>query len=475
MEAAQAAWTGSPLKLERQPSNPALIEQESQWARLGNLGEPVCIPDSVSDCQRSLGGRKEMFRRKSSVLLLFVVVLLSGCKPTPPPAACTDSIACVDIAADDPIKIGVLQVLSGDQEPFGQSALRSIELALDDRAGELLGHPVELQVGDSLCSKEGGATAAAKIAADPLTVGIIGPSCSGAAETASKVVSEVGLVMITGSSTAPSLTSVGGARGSRWQLGFLRTSQNDALSGRAAATFASEVLGVTTAATIDDGDPYTQGLADNFQQVFTELGGDVVLAAAVNKGDTNMEPVLTAVATSGASLLFFPVFRPEGDHIVLQAREMGGLENVALMSAEGLYLEAFLGAVGGAGVGLYLVIPAKPEGPAHDAFVSRYETKYGEEPTTSYYAHWYDAANMLFNAIEAVAVREEDGTLHIGRQALRDALYATSGYQGLTGSLTCDEYGDCGVARFQVVRLDHPAAGLDGLAATVVYTYPTGQ
>jgi branched-chain amino acid transport system substrate-binding protein len=416
-----------------------------------------------------------MFRRKSFVLLLFVALLLAGCKPTPPPAACSDAIACVEIAAGDPIKIGVLQVLSGDQEPFGQSGLRSAELALDDRAGELLGHPLELQVEDSLCSKEGGATAAAKLAADPLIVGILGPSCSGAAETASKVVSEAGLVMLSGSSTAPSLTSADGEQGLHWQPGFLRTAQNDALSGRAAATFASEVLGVTMAATIDDGDPYTQGLAHNFQQRFTELGGEVVLAAAVNKGDTNMGPVLTAVATSGARLLFFPVFRPEGDHIVQQAREMEGLENVALMSAEGLYVDAFLGAVDEAGVGLYLAIPAKPEGPAHDAFVSRYQEKYGEEPTTSYYAHWYDAASMLLKAIEAVAVQDEDGTLHIGRQALRDALYATAGYQGLTGGLTCDEYGDCGVARFEVVRLDDPAAGLAGLAANVVYTYPPGQ
>jgi branched-chain amino acid transport system substrate-binding protein len=82
---------------------------------------------------------------------------------------------------------------------------------------------------------------------------------------------------------------------------------------------------------------------------------------------------------------------------------------------------------------------------------------------------------MLFDAIEAVAVQDTAGTMHIGRQALRDALYTTAGFQGLTGSLTCDEYGDCGVARFHVVRLDDPAAGLEGLAANVVYTYPPGQ
>jgi branched-chain amino acid transport system substrate-binding protein len=269
---------------------------------------------------------------------------------------------------------------------------------------------------------------------------------------------------------------VGGERGPDWQPGFLRTAQNDALSGRAAAAFAFQVLGVTKAATVNDGDPYTQGLADVFEQAFTELGGEVVLATGVNKGDTDMRPVLTAVAASGAGLVYFPVFQPEGDYIVLQAREMEELENVTLMSAEGLYLNTFVEAVGEAGVGMYFVAPARPEGPAYEALTSKYQAKYGESPnTTPYYAHTYDAANVLLNGIEAVAVQEEDGTLHIGRQALRDALYATSGYQGLTGTLTCDEFGDCGAVRLIVTRLDDPAAGLEGLAANVVYTYTPGQ
>ena len=279
--------------------------------------------------------------------------------------------------------------------------------------------------------------------------------------------------MLSGSSSAPSLTSVGGERGADWQPGFFRTTQNDAQVGRSAATFAFQELDVTKAATINDGDPYTQGLTDTFEQVFTALGGDVVLATTVNKGDTDMRPVLSAVAASGAELLFLPVFRMEGDYLVLQVREVEGLEKVTLMTAEWLYFEAFIQAVGEAGVGMYFTAPFMPQGPAYDAFVSRYEAKYGEPPaSTPYHAHVYDAANLLFNAIEAVAVPDEDGKLHIGRQVLRDALYGTSGFQGLTGSLTCDEYGDCGVARFQVVRLDDPAAGLEGLAANVVYTYP---
>jgi branched-chain amino acid transport system substrate-binding protein len=235
---------------------------------------------------------------------------------------------------------------------------------------------------------------------------------------------------------------------------------------------------VTKAATINDGDPYTRGLTDTFEGIFTDLGGEVVLSAAVNKGDTDMRPVLNAVLASGAELVFFPVFRMEGDYIVLQASEMEGLENVALMSAEGQYFDSFIKAVGEAGVGMYFNTPARLEGPAYDAFFSRYETRYNEPPTsTPYHTHAYDAANLLLNAIEAAAVQDAkvDGTLHIGRQALRDALHATAGYNGLTGGLTCDQYGDCGAVRLQVTRLDDPAAGLEGLADNVVYTYPPDQ
>jgi branched-chain amino acid transport system substrate-binding protein len=199
----------------------------------------------------------------------------------------------------------------------------------------------------------------------------------------------------------------------------------------------------------------------------------VVLATAVNKGDTDMRPVLAAVAASGAELVFLPVFRMEGDYLVLQAKEVAGMETVQLMSAEGLYFDDFIQAVGEAGVGMYFTAPVQPEGPAYGAFVSRYEAKYGEPPSYApYHAHTYDAANLLLSTIEAVAAQEEDGTLHIGRQALRDALHATTDYPGLTGSLTCDQHGDCGVAKFMVLRLDDPAAGLPGLEANVLYSYP---
>ncbi|UCC88175.1 MAG: ABC transporter substrate-binding protein, partial [Anaerolineales bacterium] len=160
-------------------------------------------------------------------LLLFGSVLLAACQPGSPPFECTDAVGCVDITPGEPIKIGALQVLSGEVGPYGREQVQSIETALADRGGELLGHPIELQSEDSLCSEEGGTTAALKIVADSQVVAIVGTTCSGAAVTAGKVMSEAGLVMVSASNTAPPLTAVGGERGSDWQPGYFRTAPND--------------------------------------------------------------------------------------------------------------------------------------------------------------------------------------------------------------------------------------------------------
>jgi len=407
--------------------------------------------------------------------VLGAMLWVAACQATPPLFQCTDKIGCVTIGPGEPIKIGMIQALSGDVGTQGLEQVQGFEVAAADREGKLLGHPLELRREDSLCSGEGGTTAALKIVADTQIVAIFGTTCSGAAVTAARIIGEAGLVMISSSNTAPSLTAIAGKQGEHWQPGYFRTAHNDMDQGRAAAAFAFQELGLRKAATLNDGDTYTQGLANVFGQVFAELGGQIVLETAINKGDTNMRPVLAAVAASGAELLFFPIFPPEGNYIALQAREVEGSEPIALMGGESLLTPAFVEPVGAAGVGMHFVSPQIQASSAYDDFVVKYKSQYGQSPTTPFVAHSVDAANIMFDVIEKVAIKAENGTLYLGRQALRDALYATSGFQGLTGTLTCHRFGDCGAANFKVVRLDDPAAGLEGLAANVVYTYTPGE
>ena len=90
-------------------------------------------------------------------------------------------------------------------------------------------------------------------------------------------------------------------------------------------------------------------------------------------------------------------------------------------------------------------------------FLAKHEAKYGGSTLSTFHAHAYDAANILFAALEKVAVVEADGTVYVPRKALREAIYATKDFAGITGTLSCSPSGDCGapvIAVYQIVNSD---------------------
>jgi ABC-type branched-subunit amino acid transport system substrate-binding protein len=67
-----------------------------------------------------------------------------------------------------------------------------------------------------------------------------------------------------------------------------------------------------------------------------------------------------------------------------------------------------------------------------------------------FHAHTYDATALVLTAIEEVGVLGSDGALRIGKQALRNYLNEVSNFAGVIGSITCDEFGDCGSQQIQI-------------------------
>jgi branched-chain amino acid transport system substrate-binding protein len=373
-------------------------------------------------------------------LLVLASLVLAACGPSAPAFECTDAIGCVDIAPGDPIHFAYALSVSGATAPLGEDARGGIEIAIDDKA-ELLGHPIELTGEDTLCNAEGGQAAGTKLAADPTIVAIIGTTCSSEARAAMPLISAAGMTMISPSNTNPDLTNPD--HPDHW-AGYLRTAHNDLFQGKMAAEFAYNELGLTSAATIHDGSPYAQSLQEVFANTFKELGGTITAQEAINVGDTDMKPVLTSIATGAPQIIYFPIFEPEGDLVAQQVKEVSGLESVALMGADGLFADSFPEATGDAAVGMYMSGPyLDPALTTYADFLSKWTTKYGGQPPSGYHAFAYDATNIFFAAIEKVAVVDEDGTVHIGRQALRDAVYATAGFTALSGVLTCNANGDC--------------------------------
>ena len=356
------------------------------------------------------------------------------------PAAgeCADALGCVVVAPGEPIKLASALVISGPNEQLGTDSQRGVEIAIRDR-GEVAGHPVELQANDELCSAEGGQTAATKVAADEQVVAVVGHSCSSSCTPAAPIYNDAGLTMISPSCTAPALTAEGSHLAS-----FLRTAHNDNTQGRVMAEFVYNELGLRKAATIHDGSPYAEQLQQVFAVRFQELGGEITAQEAVNVGDTDMRPVLTSIATGEPEFMYYPIFVAEGALITNQAKEIDGLENTILAGADGMISQDFVNAAGEAGEGMYVSGPSLAfSGGKYEQFVATHVEMFGTEPVSAFHAHAYDAANMIFDAIEKVAQTDADGDLVIGRQALRDALYTTENFDGITGNLTCGDNGDC--------------------------------
>jgi len=381
-------------------------------------------------------------------LLVLAALALAACGGTT--FECEDEIGCVTYGPDEPIRIASALVISGENAQLGLDSQYGVEIAMDFKE-TVLGHEIELQAEDDGCNAEGGQAAGQKIVSDPTILGVVGTSCSGAGVPMSEVISEAGYFMVSPSNTAPSLTDPEQA----WNDGYLRTAHNDKVQGRAIANFAFNELGLSTAAAIHDGDPYTEGLTNAFRNSFEELGGTIVEYTAVNKGDTDMRPVLTAVAAAGPpEFIYYPVFTAECALLTKQAREVSGLENTTLSAADGCISDAAAEAIGEAGEGMYFSGPdISFSGSMYQDFLAAYRNKYGTDTLSVFHAHAFDATNMIFDCIQEVAVQEEDGTLHIGRQDMRDCLYDISGFTGITGNLNCDMWGDCADPKISVSQL----------------------
>jgi len=386
-----------------------------------------------------------MLKRTFAVIsvLVIVSVVLAACQPaTPaftPPA---DALGVVTIPPGEPIHIAYWGVLSGADATLGEDSKRGVEIAIDDKGGKLLGRDIRLTTEDGLCTPEGGATAAQKLAADTTLVGLVGSSCSDETVGGIKTLNDAGLTTISPSNTRPVLSDPN--RGPEY-AGYLRTAHSDAFQGKAVAEFVYNELKLTTAATIHDGSAYAEALQQVFVDEFKKLGGTVTVQEAVSKGQTDMKPVLTAVAATNPEVIYYPIFVAEGGFVTAQAAEVPGLENVAKIGSDGMFSADMLKGAGPAAEGMYL---SSPDFTAFQAgyqdFLAKHTAKYGGNPLSVFHAHAYDATNILFNALEKVAVTAPDGTIYVPKKALRDAIYATKDHKGLTGTLSCGQYGDCG-------------------------------
>jgi len=333
------------------------------------------------------------------------------------------------IPKDAPIKIGMGTVLSGGYANFGIDIKNGAEMALMEK-GEILGHKLVLEPGDDQCEGAPSVALAEKWGNDPTMVGVLGYMCSSGTIAASDVHNKYKQTVISASATGQDVT----ARGIPI---IFRLCWNDKVQGKVAADFVLKNKWMN-AALIHDKSTYGQGLVDVFKETFTKGGGKVLAYEAITRGDKDFSPVLTKIKPLNPQVVNFGGMVAEGTLLIRQMRRLGYKSK--FVGYEGVYSEKdFIQASGDAAIGAYATYSKTPQTTVFTEWQKKFQAKYG--PPVAYAPHAYDSAKVLLMAVEKVAQKKGDGSVVVGKKALRDAVSATK-YSGITGPVSFDKYGD---------------------------------
>jgi len=322
------------------------------------------------------------------------------------------------------IKIGYFGDLSGPNYNFSQSAQNGVLMAAAkiNQLGGIKGRQIDVVIQDDHGSPEESARLTAKLIDKDKVVAIIAGGVSGNSLAAAPKAQSSHVPLISPSSTDPAVTKTGDY--------IFRTCFVDSFQGEVMASFAAETLQAKKAAILFDfNSPYGRGLTDFFEMSFRKLGGEIV-KQSYKQGDNDFKGQLSSIKAAEPDVIYIPGYYGDVALIAKQARALG-LEQ-PLLGGDGWDAPELWQLGGDALNGSFISTHYSANSPSPDIqmFVEEYKQRYGNLVPDAHAALAYDAARLLFDALERA------GTTDSG--PLRDALAQTKEFKGVTGVISID-------------------------------------
>ena len=338
--------------------------------------------------------------------------------------------------APDVIKIGANLELTGDVSVYGVPERNAFEQAVSEvnAKGGIDGKLVELVIYDNAYDQAKAVQNTEKLIEDGV-VAILGSATSGMTMAIAPVAKENGLVVFTPSGTNSAVTMDGDVVNPY----VFRSCFIDPFQGQVLANFASNDLAASKVVImVNNGSEYSKELARIFTEQLNKNGGEVVETASYADSDTDYKASLTSIATKEFDVLFIADYAKNAGLIIGQARSTAGLEDVKIIGPDGFEDPQLNDLAGGAqnvnNVYFSTHFSSLSDNQKVADFVASYQafTKAAgkEEPASVFAALAYDAAYMLFAAIDAA-----DST---DPEAIRDSLESLPAFSGVTGDISFD-------------------------------------
>lgn len=336
----------------------------------------------------------------------------------------------------DKITLGLIGPLTGSLAVYGTHNERGVQLAIDEinAAGGVTLSDGTYQLAVETRDDQGDTTECVNAMNALISEGIqlvVGSATSGCTSAITSIANSEGVVLITPSGTADSLTTA---------MDYVfRTCFRDSFQGELAAQYVADEGYTKVGIVYCSADTYSSGLRDAFTTACESRGIDIVAEESVaSMTEVDYTNQFNQMVSAGAELVFTPFYYDVmGPYVIPQARSVGfdgvllgadGVDNTETTIPEGTDLSAYNNVM--------FVNHYSPDLATSDVsvnFVKSYEAAYGESPN-NFDALAYDAVYVLKDAMEACGAADA--------ASVQAALADTSKvYEMSTGTFSFDETG----------------------------------
>jgi branched-chain amino acid transport system substrate-binding protein len=338
-------------------------------------------------------------------------------------------------AQQEPIKIGVIQPLSGPVAASGNYVRMGAEIARDwiNGKGGVLGRQVQLLIEDNKSDPKEAATAAEKLIVKDKVPVIVGAWGSSMTLAAMPKLEEYGVPMVVETSSAASITK----RGNPWIFRISPPSEMEALGLQKylkdLAVKKADFLAVNT--------DWGRGAVGAFGDILKKGGATVGLAEFMEQSATDMNAQITKVKAGDADTLFITTAVEQITLVLRQAQEQRLTRKIVTTGGSSSPSQLIKQA-GPAAEGTYHILfflpwfpEAMPDGKLAKAFVDEWNKR----------GHPFDGLTEGFRGHDGVLTAAE-AIKTAGKpepKAVRDALWKVS-LMGLNGPIKFDKDGPAG-------------------------------
>jgi len=329
-----------------------------------------------------------------------------------------------ETVSNEPIKIGSILPLSGKAVMFGDRSQKGILLAIEDLRKQ--GIDIEVTFEDEECLPAKAISAYRKlIDLDEIKI-ILGPLCSPSALAVAFQAEKDKVIMLSAGSAAPSLSYIGDY--------IFRNHTDVKQELKAQFNYLADNFDYKNIAIIylKDNDYSVEGEKFLREELLPQLGMESVFSEGV-LSDTDYRTVISKLKqlVNNIDLVLLDLLVKDDLNFLEEAEELG--LNKAIVVSKVVNVPEFIDNIGSLGEGL-IFAEADFTKRTNPDFWSRYTKKFNEDPTI-FSAQSYESLILLAEIIE-------NKCQSIDIDCIRDELYKTENWPGITGLLTVDKNGD---------------------------------